>query len=91
MNKYEVEIGVVSLELWKILPIAPVYWKRFKSAHDSTITVELGSRIIQINDKAIKLQILDAVWIFHLIDSEISIQIFAWFKGKIQAANSIIK
>ena len=33
--------------------------KRFKSTHDLTIGVEFGSRTVQINDKAIKLQIWD--------------------------------
>ena len=33
--------------------------KRFKSTHDLTIAVVFGSRTIQINDKAIKLQICD--------------------------------
>ncbi len=33
--------------------------KRFKSTHDLTIGVEFGSRTVQINEKAIKLQIWD--------------------------------
>ena len=35
--------------------------KRFKATHDLTIGVEFGSRTVQINDKAIKLQIWDTV------------------------------
>lgn len=35
--------------------------KRFQHVHDMTIGVEFGSRTIELNNKAIKLQIWDTV------------------------------
>ena len=64
MNQYGVEIGVESMGLWKIVPFLEFTDKRSKSTHDLAIAIEFGFRTIQINEKAIKLQILDTEWNF---------------------------